>query len=99
MQLWGLGRAAHTPYLRERDPDFAYVSASDVPLPGRDEVPRPLTKDGARLSFSLPLFILLVRILLPPSVVLLSSSYNLPSFFSLASPPNRDTPNPKSLSL
>ena len=47
MQLWGLGRAARTPYLRERDPDFAYVSASDVPLPGRDEVPRPLTKDGA----------------------------------------------------
>ncbi|OSD00683.1 FMN-linked oxidoreductase [Trametes coccinea BRFM310] len=39
-------RAAEPPVLaelREEDPDFAYVSASDVPLSGRDDVPRPLT--------------------------------------------------------
>ncbi|PIL25802.1 hypothetical protein GSI_11552 [Ganoderma sinense ZZ0214-1] len=43
MQLWALGRAARLGYIRERDPDYAYVAASDVPLAGRDEVPRPLT--------------------------------------------------------
>ncbi|KAI9058706.1 NADH:flavin oxidoreductase/NADH oxidase [Trametes sanguinea] len=47
-QLWGLGRAAEPPVLaqlREQDPYFPYVSASDVPLSGRDDVPRPLTID------------------------------------------------------
>ena len=48
MQIWGLGRAARLGYIRERDPDFAYVAASDVPLAGREEVPRPLTVEGTR---------------------------------------------------
>ncbi|RDX41589.1 NADH:flavin oxidoreductase/NADH oxidase [Lentinus brumalis] len=42
MQIWALGRAARLEYIREQDPDFAYVSASDVPLSGREESPRPL---------------------------------------------------------
>ncbi|CDO77494.1 hypothetical protein BN946_scf184902.g28 [Trametes cinnabarina] len=55
MQLWGVGRAARSPMLaelREQDPNFAYVSASDVPLSGRDEVPRPLTVAGKPSSKS-----------------------------------------------
>ncbi|KAM5533476.1 hypothetical protein V8D89_012813, partial [Ganoderma adspersum] len=48
MQIWGLGRAARLGYIRERDPDFAYVAASDVPLAGRDEIPRPLTVEGTQ---------------------------------------------------
>ena len=48
MQLWGLGRAARVVYLREQDPDFAYVGPSDVPLAGRPDIPRPLTVDGTR---------------------------------------------------
>ncbi len=47
MQLWALGRAARVRYLREQDPDYAYVAPSDVPLASRDDVPRPLTVDGA----------------------------------------------------
>ena len=49
MQIWALGRAARPGYIREREPGFAYVSASDVPMPGRAdaEVPRPLTVAGA----------------------------------------------------
>ncbi|PIL25340.1 hypothetical protein GSI_13229 [Ganoderma sinense ZZ0214-1] len=43
MQLWALGRAARVGYLREQDPDYAYVAPSDVPLAGRPDVPRPLT--------------------------------------------------------
>ncbi|KAI0742950.1 NADH:flavin oxidoreductase/NADH oxidase [Daedaleopsis nitida] len=43
IQLWALGRAARPAQIREEDPDFAYVSASDVPLTGREDVPRPLT--------------------------------------------------------
>ncbi|KAI0772354.1 NADH:flavin oxidoreductase/NADH oxidase [Trametes elegans] len=43
MQLWGLGRAARLTEIRKEIPDFPYVSASDVPLPGRDDVPRPLS--------------------------------------------------------
>ena len=47
MQIWALGRAARLGYIRERDPDFQYVSSSDIPLRGReDDIPRPLTLDG-----------------------------------------------------
>ncbi|KAI0830334.1 NADH:flavin oxidoreductase/NADH oxidase [Trametes gibbosa] len=44
MQLWALGRSARIAYLRDENPDYPYVSASDVPLTGKDEVPRPLTR-------------------------------------------------------
>ncbi|KAI0742949.1 NADH:flavin oxidoreductase/NADH oxidase [Daedaleopsis nitida] len=40
MQLWALGRAAR---ISQPDPDFPYVSASGVPLTGREGIPRPLT--------------------------------------------------------
>ncbi|KAH9851287.1 NADH:flavin oxidoreductase/NADH oxidase [Lenzites betulinus] len=43
MQLWALGRSARVDYLREKDPDYPYVSASEIPLRGKDEVPRALT--------------------------------------------------------
>ncbi|KAI0651098.1 NADH:flavin oxidoreductase/NADH oxidase [Trametes meyenii] len=43
MQIWALGRAARVTEIYKDDPDFAYVSASDVPLSGREETPRPLT--------------------------------------------------------
>ncbi|RPD63407.1 NADH:flavin oxidoreductase/NADH oxidase [Lentinus tigrinus ALCF2SS1-6] len=48
MQLWGLGRAARLEYIRQQDPDFAYVSASDIPLSGKEEIPRPLTTDEVK---------------------------------------------------
>ncbi|KAI0698189.1 NADH:flavin oxidoreductase/NADH oxidase [Cerioporus squamosus] len=44
MQLWACGRAAELEYLRKRYPDYQYVSASDIPMAGRGEKPRPLTK-------------------------------------------------------
>ncbi|KAJ7067751.1 hypothetical protein B0H15DRAFT_787320 [Mycena belliarum] len=43
MQLWALGRAADAAQLLSESPEHAYVSASDVPLAGHDEVPRALT--------------------------------------------------------
>ncbi|EIW56408.1 NADH:flavin oxidoreductase/NADH oxidase [Trametes versicolor FP-101664 SS1] len=45
LQLWALGRAANPAELREENPDYPYVSASDVPLPEKSdgEAPRPLT--------------------------------------------------------
>ncbi|EIW56409.1 NADH:flavin oxidoreductase/NADH oxidase [Trametes versicolor FP-101664 SS1] len=43
MQIWALGRAARITELRKEQPDFPYVSASDVPLTGRTDIPRPLT--------------------------------------------------------
>ncbi|KAI0665907.1 NADH:flavin oxidoreductase/NADH oxidase [Trametes maxima] len=46
LQLWALGRAARPAALKEEDPSYPYISASDVPLstsPG--DIPRPLTKD------------------------------------------------------
>ncbi len=49
MQLWACGRAAELEYLRKRYPDYQYVSASDVPMAGREEKPRPLTKPGTAL--------------------------------------------------
>lgn len=49
MQLWACGRAAELGYLRERYPDYQYVSASDVPMAGREEKPRPLTRAGSML--------------------------------------------------
>ncbi len=48
MQIWALGRAATPAQLREENPDFPYVSASDLPLSDRTdgEKPRPLTMPG-----------------------------------------------------
>ncbi|KAL0575575.1 hypothetical protein V5O48_006391 [Marasmius crinis-equi] len=43
LQLWALGRAAYPEQLQSEDPSYPYVSASDVPLSGRAESPRPLT--------------------------------------------------------
>ncbi|KAL1943308.1 hypothetical protein VTO73DRAFT_4383 [Trametes versicolor] len=45
LQLWALGRAANPAELRAENPDYPYVSASDVPLPEKSdgEAPRPLT--------------------------------------------------------
>ena len=57
MQLWALGRAARVAYIREEEPEFVYVAPSDVPLQGRDEVPRPLTKDGTCAPSSLMAFL------------------------------------------
>ncbi|KAI0752143.1 NADH:flavin oxidoreductase/NADH oxidase [Fomes fomentarius] len=46
IQLWALGRAARPEVLKRENPDFAYVSASPIPLSTRpDDVPRELTKD------------------------------------------------------
>lgn len=45
LQLWALGRAADPEVLKAEDPSFPYVSASDVPLPGKDTKPRPLTTE------------------------------------------------------
>ncbi|KAI0780588.1 NADH:flavin oxidoreductase/NADH oxidase [Trametes elegans] len=45
MQLWALGRNAVPEALKEDGPDFAYVSASAVPLKDRQDTPRPLTID------------------------------------------------------
>ncbi|EEC00028.1 hypothetical protein MPER_00129, partial [Moniliophthora perniciosa FA553] len=44
LQLWALGRAAPLSQLHSEDPSYPYVSASDVPLKGTHEAPRPLTK-------------------------------------------------------
>ncbi|KAJ7673852.1 hypothetical protein DFH06DRAFT_750779 [Mycena polygramma] len=43
LQLWALGRAAKPEQLREEDPSFPFVSASDIKLTYSDETPRPLT--------------------------------------------------------
>ncbi|CAK5284574.1 unnamed protein product [Mycena citricolor] len=44
MQLWALGRGALPAVLREENPAFDLVSASDVPIPGREgDVPRALS--------------------------------------------------------
>ncbi|KAI0659533.1 FMN-linked oxidoreductase [Cubamyces menziesii] len=46
MQIWALGRAARTATIERKEyPDLSCVSASDIPLKGRDDVghPRPLT--------------------------------------------------------
>ncbi|KAJ6482686.1 hypothetical protein C8R45DRAFT_830697 [Mycena sanguinolenta] len=45
-QLWALGRAARPSHLNAEDPSLPYVSASDIPLRGRQETeirPRPLS--------------------------------------------------------
>lgn len=42
-QLWALGRAAKPEQLLLENPEFPYVSASDVPLSDRKVAPRPLT--------------------------------------------------------
>ena len=49
MQIWALGRAARTATIERKEyPDLSCVSASDIPLKGRDDVghPRPLTIPG-----------------------------------------------------
>ncbi|KAI0354205.1 NADH:flavin oxidoreductase/NADH oxidase [Trametes cingulata] len=43
LQLWALGRAAQLSELKAENPDYPYVSASDIPLTGREGTPRPLT--------------------------------------------------------
>ncbi|KAJ6522870.1 hypothetical protein B0H19DRAFT_973116 [Mycena capillaripes] len=43
LQLWAMGRAASVEHLREEDPSFPYVSASDLKLNWANENPRPLT--------------------------------------------------------
>ncbi|KAK1220729.1 hypothetical protein PQX77_016555 [Marasmius sp. AFHP31] len=43
LQLWALGRAADPEQLRSEDPSYSYLSASDIPMSGRTESPRPLT--------------------------------------------------------
>ncbi|KAK1234325.1 hypothetical protein PQX77_002464 [Marasmius sp. AFHP31] len=45
LQLWAPGRAGDPEQLRSEDPSYAYISASDVPMSGRTESPRPLTTD------------------------------------------------------
>lgn len=49
-QLRAYGRSADPKHLRTENPDFPYVSASDAPLPGATEAPRPLTIDGEHAS-------------------------------------------------
>ncbi|KAF5354447.1 hypothetical protein D9758_012430 [Tetrapyrgos nigripes] len=45
-ELWALGRTADVQTLKELDPSFDLVSASDIPLCAKPEPrPRPLTKD------------------------------------------------------
>ncbi|KAI9058709.1 NADH:flavin oxidoreductase/NADH oxidase [Trametes sanguinea] len=46
LQLWTLGRAADVTELRKVNPEYPFVSASDIPLPDKNagERPRPLTK-------------------------------------------------------
>ena len=47
MQIWALGRAAIPAVVKAEDPNFEYVSASDIPLSDRpQDVPRPLTIPG-----------------------------------------------------
>ena len=47
MQLWALGRAAVPAVLKAENPDYPYVSASDIPFKATpDVIPRPLTVAG-----------------------------------------------------
>ncbi|KAL0575580.1 hypothetical protein V5O48_006396 [Marasmius crinis-equi] len=43
LQIWALGRTAQPEQLRSEDPSYPHVSASDIPMSGRSESPRPLT--------------------------------------------------------
>lgn len=43
MQLWALGRAADSALLSRDNASFPVISASDIPLTGRDQPPRPLS--------------------------------------------------------
>lgn len=44
LQLWALGRTANLKgYVGAEDPHLPFVSASDIPLKGTEEKPRPLT--------------------------------------------------------
>ena len=45
-QLRAYGRTADPEFLHSENPDFSYVSASDVPRLRSDVAPRPLTIDG-----------------------------------------------------
>lgn len=46
LQLIALGRAADHDILNEEDPSLPYIAASDVPLTGKPNPPRPLTVPG-----------------------------------------------------
>lgn len=48
MQLWALGRGAFPAELEKHDPPFPLVSSGDVPLPGSDLKPRPMTVEEIR---------------------------------------------------
>ncbi|KAF9446925.1 NADH:flavin oxidoreductase/NADH oxidase [Macrolepiota fuliginosa MF-IS2] len=43
VQLWALGRTAHSEELHEEDPSLEYIAPSPIPLSNRTEVPRKLT--------------------------------------------------------
>jgi hypothetical protein len=45
LQLWALGRQA-VPQILAAEGSYPYISASDVPLKGKDTAPRPLTESG-----------------------------------------------------
>lgn len=49
IQLVALGRSAFPELLKEDDPSWPYVSASDVQLTGRSIPPRPLSLAGELL--------------------------------------------------
>ena len=52
MQIWALGRAAIPAVVKAEDPNFEYVSASDIPLCDRpQDVPRPLTIPGELAAY------------------------------------------------
>lgn len=49
-QLWALGRAAYIEHLAMENPNYPYVSASDVQQKAKAKAPRPLTIDGKNIS-------------------------------------------------
>ena len=47
LQLWAMGRAARPEVLHAENPEYLYVSASDIPLKrSPDVIPHPLTEAG-----------------------------------------------------
>lgn len=53
LQLWALGRAATPEVLKGEDPNFPFISSSDVPRSGQTVRPRPLTVAGTVSLFLL----------------------------------------------
>ena len=45
LQFWVIGREADPDILAAMDPSFPYISASDIPVEGRNGVPRALTRE------------------------------------------------------